>query len=134
MLEFLKDVKEIGEFKIIDMNKIKDDHPEMFRPDGSMIYHIFDKEIRPFNFIYLRNDVNSLSFNLQKGAIKENGVNGCQVDTLIEVSKIIIEKMNEKIPCRENSLAITKLEESLMWLDKRKKDRQKRNVEGTMNL
>lgn len=35
-----------------------------------------------------------------------------------------------KHPCRENSIAITKLEEALIWLDKRKKDRIERGVEG----
>ena len=53
---------------------------------------------------------------------------------MIEAAKIIIEKLNQKFPCRENSVAITKLDEALMWLDKRKKDREKRNVEGTNNL
>jgi hypothetical protein len=35
-----------------------------------------------------------------------------------------------KFPCRGNALVITKLEESLMWLNKRTADRVKRNVEG----
>ena len=30
--------------------------------------------------------------------------------------------------CRENAIAITKMEEALMWLEKRTADRQKRNV------
>jgi hypothetical protein len=33
--------------------------------------------------------------------------------------------------CRENSIAITKLEEALLWLGKRTADRKARNVEGT---
>ncbi len=33
--------------------------------------------------------------------------------------------------CRENSIAITKLEEALMWLDSRTKRRVEQNVEGT---
>jgi len=130
-LETLKGVSEIGGFKVIDMNAIRDEKPEMFRPDGSMIYHLFDKEIRPYNFIYVRHDVNSISFNLQNGSVKENGVNGCQVDTMIEAAKLIIERLNKNSPCRENAVAITKLDEALMWLDKRKKDREKRGVEGT---
>lgn len=129
-LETLKDVTEIGGFKVVDMNAIKETNPEMFRPDGSMIYHLFDEKIRPFNFIYIRHDVNSLSFNLQNGPIKEKGVNGCQVDTMIEASKIILEKLNNQFPCRENSMAITKLDEALLWLQKRKADREKRQVEG----
>lgn len=129
-LETLKGVTEIGGFKVIDMNAIRAEKPEMFRPDGSMIYHLFDKEIRPFNFIYVRHDVNSISFNIQKGPIKECGVNGCQVDTLIEAAKVILEGLNKQFPCRENSIAITKLDEALFWLEKRKKDREKRGVEG----
>lgn len=130
-LETLKNVKEIGGFKVVDMNQIKEEHPEMFRPDGSMIYHLFDEKIRPFNFIYVRHDVNSLSFNIQNGPIKEKGVNGCQVDTVIEAAKLMIEGLNKQFPCRENAVAITKLDEALMWLEKRRKDREKRGVEGT---
>lgn len=129
-LQTLKDVKEIGGFKVIDMNAIKETNPEMFRPDGSMIYHLFDEQIRPFNFIYVRHDVNSLSFNLQNGPVKEKGVNGCQVDTIIEAAKVILEGLNKEFPCRENATAITKLDEALLWLMKRKLDREKRSVEG----
>ena len=50
-----------------------------------------------------------------------------------EVLEMLIDRMNylqSKFPCRENALVITKLEESLMWLNKRTADRIKRNVEG----
>lgn len=36
-----------------------------------------------------------------------------------------------KFACRENALAITKLEEALLWLQKRTLDREARGVEGT---
>jgi hypothetical protein len=39
--------------------------------------------------------------------------------------------LQKKGPCRENSIVITKLEESLMWLQKRTQDRKARGVEGT---
>ncbi len=133
-LETLKDVKKLGEFDVVVMDDLKEKHPEMFRPDGSMMYHLFEEKIRPYNFVYVRNDVNSISFTLQNGPVKENGVNGCQVDTLIEAAKAIIEGLNQQFPCRENSIAITKLDEALMWLEKRKKDRIKRNVEGENKL
>ncbi len=50
-----------------------------------------------------------------------------------EVLEVLIDRMKflqEKFPCRENAIVITKLEESLMWLEKRTADRLKRNVEG----
>ena len=36
--------------------------------------------------------------------------------------------------CRENAIAITKLEEALMWLNKRTQDRIKRKVAGTSQI
>lgn len=50
-----------------------------------------------------------------------------------EVLEMLIDRMKylqAKFPCRENAIVITKLEESLMWLNKRTADRVKRNVEG----
>ena len=50
-----------------------------------------------------------------------------------EVLEVLINRLNylqSKFPCRENAIVITKLEESLMWLNKRTSDRIKRNVEG----
>lgn len=130
-LETLKGVGSIGGFKVVDMNAIRESRPDMFRPDGSMIYHLFDTEIRPFNFIYVRHDVNSISFNLQRGPVKVAGVNGCQVDTVIEAVKVILEGFNKTHPCRENACAITKLDEALHWLQARTRNREARGVEGT---
>lgn len=50
-----------------------------------------------------------------------------------EVLAMLIDRMQYlqgKFPCRENAIIITKLEESLMWLNKRTSDRITRNVEG----
>jgi hypothetical protein len=50
-----------------------------------------------------------------------------------EVLRMLIDRMQylqNKFPCRENALVITKLEESLMWLEKRTADRKNRGVEG----
>jgi hypothetical protein len=51
-----------------------------------------------------------------------------------EVLAVLIDRMNYlqgKASCRENAIVITKLEECLMWLNKRTRDRVARNVEGT---
>ncbi len=50
-----------------------------------------------------------------------------------ELLKILINRLyflNNKFSCKENDMAIMKLEESLMWLEKRTRDREARNVEG----
>ena len=55
---------------------------------------------------------------------------GCQVDTIIEAAKLMLDGLNKKFPCRENSMALIKLDEALLWLQKRKQDRERRKVEG----
>jgi hypothetical protein len=130
-LETLKGVEKIGGFPVVVMDELREKFPEKFNESGAMDYKWFEKDIRPNNFVYVRHDVNSLSFTIQNGPIKEVGVNGCQVDTVIEAAKTILEGLNKQYPCRENSAAITKLDEALHWLEHRKKDREKRAVEGT---
>lgn len=76
---------------------------------------------------------NSIKFKLQDGPIKEAGVNGCQVDTIIETALIMLQGLNEQYPCYENQMAINKLVMALKWMDERKKDRETRGVEGTSN-
>ena len=129
-LETLKDVRRVGGFDIVVMDELREKFPEKFNESGSMDYVWFEKEIRPKNFIYVRNDKNSLSFTIQNGPIKENGVNGCQVETIVEVAKKIVEGLNAKFPCRENAMMITKLDEAIMWSKKRTADREDRCVEG----
>jgi len=68
----------------------------------------------------------------QKGPVKENDVNGCFQEDLIA---ICIDRLRSfqagDFKCRENALAITKLEEAMHWLNHRTQDRQNRGVEGT---
>lgn len=50
-----------------------------------------------------------------------------------EVLEVLIDRikyLQAKFPCKENACCITHLEEGLMWLEKRTRDRLKRNVEG----
>lgn len=52
-----------------------------------------------------------------------------------EVLAMLIDRLTTqgaKLPSRENSLAITKCEEALMWLERRTASRKARNVEGTL--
>lgn len=73
--------------------------------------------------------------HFQNGAIKESGVNGCHNEDLIA---IVIDRLqgfqSGEFKCRENALAITKLEEALHWLNHRTNERIKRGVEGTTKL
>ena len=71
----------------------------------------------------------------QFGPVKEHGRNGAQVEDLIKVAISRVNYLNEKheggkFRCRENSLAVTKLEEALLWLRARTALREEQGVEG----
>lgn len=58
--------------------------------------------------------------------------NGAFVETVIAAAIQRIEYYNSsQFRCRENSLAITKLEEALHWLNYRTQRRENEQVEGT---
>jgi len=58
--------------------------------------------------------------------------NGAFVEGVIAAALDRLEYYNStEFRCRENSLAITKLEEALHWLQHRTADREARGVEGT---
>lgn len=69
----------------------------------------------------------------QNGGVKEVGVNGLTHEALLAV---IIDRLRSfqsgAFSCRENAIALTHCEDALMWLQKRTRDRIKRNVEGEM--
>ena len=70
--------------------------------------------------------------HFQEGPIKEAGVNGVCNEDLIAMVITRLEYFNQsEFRCRENSMAITKLEEALLWLRKRTMGREQRGVEGT---
>lgn len=88
-----------------------------------------DYEIRiPLISGVTRNDV----IQFQNGPIAEVGVNGLTHEVLLA---IIIDRLQSlqkgQYACRENAIALTKLEEAQMWLQKRTRDRMARGVEGT---
>lgn len=63
--------------------------------------------------------------------------NGTFVETVISACIQRLEfyqsASDRKFSCRENALAITKLEEALHWLEHRTNARETRGVEGTHN-
>lgn len=57
---------------------------------------------------------------------------GFFTETLIAVAKKYLEENNVgELGTRETSMAITKLDEALMWIQKRADDRKARGVQGT---
>jgi len=116
-LETLKDVDQIDGFKI---NRLKDE-------EGNC--EIFGKD-----FISVDHDASMIAFLIQDGPVKEVGVNGCQIDTILKTCYIILGKLNYKMQCQENENAIIHLERAIECLAERKKNREARGVEGTSSI
>lgn len=57
---------------------------------------------------------------------------GVFTETLIKAAKTYLEDVNVgEMASRETSTAITKLDEALMWIEKRANDRKRRGVQNT---
>jgi len=64
-----------------------------------------------------------------QSALRQEGV---FTETLIAVAKTYLESVNKgELSTRETSMAITKLDEALMWINKRAEDRKIRGVQAT---
>jgi len=76
-------------------------------------------------------DQEHIHIKFQLGPVKEAGVNGCQVDDILD---ILIARMQgfQRGPfnSREGALVVTRLQEAQHWLRHRTLDREARGVEG----
>jgi hypothetical protein len=116
-LETLKNVETIDGFPVLHLEHRID--PETF------------EQVR--KHVIVNHEENTISFKIQNGPIKEVGENGCQVDTLLAASILIITGLDEKFPCNENKKCLESLQEAYNQLGYRKLAREKREVEGTSN-
>ncbi len=74
---------------------------------------------------FCKGNRNNESFLRQEGFFTE---------TLIAVAKKYLETVNVgELASRDTSMAITKLDEALMWINKRAEDRKERGVQATYN-
>lgn len=110
-LEVLKDVVEIGGFKVGHDDTVTND-----------------------TFIAIDHSWNSIGFCIQKGPIREVGVNGAQIQTMIEAAALILEKLNEKFPDENNVKTIEHLHAAIDFQKQRTAEREKRGVEGTSQV
>jgi hypothetical protein len=68
----------------------------------------------------------------QNGPITETGVNGISNEALLViVEDRLLGFQSGEYACRENALALTAIQEAIMWLQERTGDRMARGVEGT---
>jgi hypothetical protein len=66
---------------------------------------------------------------------ERNRPNGAFIEGVLEAARQrLVFFQSSKFACRENAIALTKIEEALHWLDHRTRDRETRQVEGTHSV
>ena len=74
----------------------------------------------------------SVELFFQNGPINEAGLNGVTQEVLLAIVADRLRSFQAgKFACRENALALTKIEEAMHWLHARTLHRVSRGVEGT---
>jgi len=79
-----------------------------------------------------KEDIELCNVRFQNGPISEVGVNGISNEALLAIVEDRLKGFQSgDYACRENALALTKLQEAMMWLHIRTRARVDRGVEGT---
>lgn len=72
------------------------------------------------------------TIGFQNGPIQVNGVNGISNEALLAIIEDRLAGFQAgQYACIENAVALAKVQEAMMWLQKRTRDRIARGVEGT---
>jgi hypothetical protein len=124
------------EMKKLEHDLLTEKYTKVFREDNYKFnapHHFLvvkaDAEIKDSYYPEAKDVLAKIDF--QEGPIKENGVNGvCNEDLICMVIARLQGFQASEFSCRENALALTALEEALLWLRKRTMGREKRGVEG----
>lgn len=113
---------------ISDLNT--DNYTQIFHEDEPTFHAPHHFEIKR------RSDGETIvKIDMQEGPILESGVNGCCNEDLINIVVARLEGFQASpYACRENAIAITKLQEALLWLHHRTNKRKARGVEGTRTI
>lgn len=85
------------------------------------------------NYVALVGDT-TMCVDFQNGTIPDEGLNGLTNEALLHILVHRTKILNDLYPCRENSIAITKMQEAIMWFEERTQDRVNRGVEGSNEL
>ncbi len=92
--------------------------------------------VAAYNYIEIENEeyvkgvTPVVKFTIQSDPVSEVGVNGLQATDILEYVKNLFESLNAEVPCRENSLTITKIEEAINWQYARERKRIAAGIEG----
>lgn len=73
----------------------------------------------------------ALDIQFQVGGTATTERNGVFIEDVLIVAYARLNAFNKQLPSRENSIALMKIEEAIMWLANRKTEHELRGVYGT---
>lgn len=77
------------------------------------------------------NNKKYLDIRFQDGSMAANGKNGALIEDVLIVAYAKLNEYNQELPSRYSSLALTNIEEAILWLTARRAEREYRQVDGT---
>ena len=93
---------------------------------------IIKEDDNTYDIVKVSNSTALASIRFQNGATQETEINGIFMEDLLHIVKDRLEGFNQgDWRCKENSMAIAKIEEALLWLNKRTADRKESGKYGT---
>ena len=96
---------------------------------------IIKEDNNTYDIVKVSNSTALASIRFQNGATQETEINGIFMEDLLHIVKDRLEGFNQgKWRCKENSMAITKIEEALLWLNKRTADRKDSGKYGSSEV
>lgn len=94
---------------------------EAGNPTGGITYLYLNQVVPP-----------AMEIRWQDGIVGDKGQTGAFIEDVLEAARQRLLFFNStRFRCRENSIAITKIEEALQWLDWRTRQRLNEGVENT---
>jgi hypothetical protein len=88
--------------------------------------------VEPITDQHPQGAINPFDVRFQDGAVAESGVNGATHEALLAIVEDRLKSFQAgPYACRENAIALTKIQEAMHWLHHRTRERLARGVEGT---
>lgn len=88
--------------------------------------------VEPITDRHPQGAINPFDVRFQDGGIAEAGVNGATHEALLAIVEDRLKSFQAgPYACRENAIALTKIQEAMHWLHHRTRERVARGVEGT---
>lgn len=123
---------------MLTREKLNKDYKLLQSSDFTQVFHnpIKKNGISYDEYIITDKELNILtSIKFQMGNFKEKGVNGVLMENLLNICVNQLECFQDSnLACKDNEKALANLEEALIHLGNRQKDRIKRKVYGTTKI